>query len=163
MRDDVEVLTSSSFRKRLVIVVALFVTLGGGGFFAILALDEGKDELGCSLVGCSSGIDAVLGDTRRTFHRASTVEFCANGECRSVPVAAANVVGTEWATRKLDTQTLYTVDLYIRDRLGRVLMHARARVRLHKFEPNGHACGPTCYSASLHLDAARRQLVPARS
>jgi hypothetical protein len=160
----VDVHASSDLRTRLVIVIALFLSLGGGGFFAILALDEGtRDELACSQVGCSSGIDAVVWDARRTFHRASTVEFCANGECRSVRVAAANVVGTEWATRKLDTHTVYTLDLYIRDRLGRVLMHGRAHVRLHKFEPNGHACGQNCYSAGLRLDAARRRLVPARS
>lgn len=157
-------LSSVGFRTRLAIVLALFASLGVGGFFAIKALDEGtRNDLACSDVGCSSGIDAVVGDARRSFHRAASVEFCAGGECSYTRVSAANVVGADWATRKLDTRTVYAVDLFIRDRLGKVLLHARTHVRLHKLEPNGHGCEPTCWFAAVRLDAAHERLVPARS
>jgi hypothetical protein len=44
-----------------------------------------------------------------------------------------------------------------------VLLHLRRAVELQKFEPNGHACGPTCWFGELVLDAAHGRLVAVQS
>jgi hypothetical protein len=157
---------TASFRSRLAIVIALLLCFGVGGFFAIKALDEGaKRELACTAMGCSSGISVNFGDMRRVLPRAADVQLCAGAGCTSWKAQRSDVpwVETEWRGVPKHPHATYTADVTVLDRRGRVLLHLRQAVHLHKFEPNGHACGPTCWSAVLRLDAAQRRLAPVRS
>jgi hypothetical protein len=127
--------------------------------------EDTKDELACTLVGYSSGVGVRMQDVRRALPRDAAVQLCAGPSCVSGrlgrgPVAQAV---SRWRGVPKHPDATYTADVTVLDRRGRVLLHLRQAVRVHKFEPNGHACGPTCWFAGLRLDAARRRLVPVRS
>jgi hypothetical protein len=142
-------------RSRLAIVSALVLCFGVGGFFATKALDEGaKDERFCTLMGCSSGIAVRLDGLRR----ATSARLCAGAGCASGRLGRGetSIVRREWRGVPKRAHAIL-------DRHGRVLLHLGRAVELQKFEPNGHACGPTCWFAGLRLDAARRRLVAAQS
>jgi hypothetical protein len=156
----------ASLRSRAAIVLALLVPFGVGGFLAIKALGEGtRHELACSAVGCTSGIRVQLGDLRRKLPRAVSVELCTRAGCVRAKLRRGNVpwITSEWQGVPKHPNASYTADLTVLDRHGRMLLRLRRAVRLTKFEPNGHACGPTCWSAELTLDAARGRLVPEQS
>lgn len=156
----------ASFRSRLAIVTAMLLCFGVGGFFALKALDEGsKDELACTAMGCSSGISVNFAGLRRALPRAADVQLCAGAGCTSWKAERSDVpwVETDWRGVPKNPHATYTADLEVRGRDGRVLLHLRRAVRLHKFEPDGHACGPSCWFAGLRLDAARRRLITLQS
>ena len=146
--------------------LALLLCFGVGGFFAIKAIDEGsKDERFCTLMGCSSGIGVRLDGLRRALPHATSARLCAGAGCVSGRLGRGetSIVRSEWRGVPKRPHASYTADLTILDRHGRVLLHLRRAVELRKFEPNGHACGPTCWFAGLRLDAAQRRLVPLQS
>jgi hypothetical protein len=158
--------TLTSFRGRLSVVIALLFAFGLGGFFAIKALSEGtKRELFCTEMGCTSGIRVQLGGLRRALAGAASVRLCTAAGCVAgkLPRTDLASITREWRGVPRHPNASYTADFTVLDRDGNVLLHLRRAVRLSKFEPNGHACGPTCYSAELKLDAARGRLVPERS
>jgi hypothetical protein len=148
-----------SQRRRIAAVVLVFAVVGAPLIVSAI-VKSGAFDRTCSALGCTSGIYANVGNVQRSFHRAFTVTFCVNGACHSSPVGRARLVGHEWRGVRLNTSTVYTVDVFIRDHAGRTLMHARNVVKLHKDEPNGHACGPTCFYGSLKLEPERRRLRP---
>jgi hypothetical protein len=156
--------SSSSFRARLALVLALVLALGVGGFVAIEALGTG-DERFCSSVGCTSGVGVRMDGVRRALPHAAVVRLCAGSGCVSGRLGRGPVsqAVSRWIGVPDHPHATYTTDLEVLDRRGRVLLHLRQAVRLHKFEPNGHACGPTCWYAGLRLDAAHRRLVTVRS
>jgi hypothetical protein len=157
----------ATFRSRLAIVLALLALFGVGGFFAIKALDEGtKDEELCTLVGCTSGIEVELEGLRHALPQAATVQLCAGAGCTTYRLRDGRVsalIESEWRGVPKHPNASYTADLTVLDRRGRVLLHLRRAVRLTKSEPNGHACGPTCWNAALKLDATHGRLLPVRS
>jgi hypothetical protein len=158
----------TSLRSRVAIVIALLLCfgVGVGGFFAIKALEEGtKRELACTAMGCSSGISVNFAGMRRALPRAADVQLCAGAGCTSWKAERSDVpwVETEWRGVPKHPHATYTADVTVLDRRGRVLLHLRQAVRLRMFEPNGHACGPTCWFAGLRLDAAHGRLVAVQS
>ena len=158
-------LSPATFRSRLAIVLALLALFGVGGFFAIKAFDE-REEGVCSLVGCTSGIEVELESLRHALPQAAAVQLCAGAGCVSQSLRHGRLpplMESAWRGAPRRPNASYTADLMVLDRHGRVLLHLRRAVRLTKFEPNGHACGPTCWSAALKLDAARGRLVPVQS
>lgn len=166
VEDDLLVRFSSSLRPRLALVLALLLCFGVGGFFAITAIDEGtKRELACTAMGCSSGISVKVAGLRRALPQAARVQLCAGAGCASWKPGRWGVpwVESEWRGTPKNPHATYTADVEVLDRRGRVLLHLRQAVRLQRFEPNGHACGPTCWFAGLRLDAAHRRLVAVQS
>jgi hypothetical protein len=165
--DDALVRSSpAGFRPRLAIVLALFAAFGVGGFFTIKALDDGtKRELFCTEMGCTSGIRVQLGGLRHALPRAASVKLCTAAGCVAGKLrrGEAPSITKEWRGVPRHPNASYAADLTVFDRHGRVLLHLRRAARLTKFEPNGHACGPTCWSAELRLDAARGRLLPEQS
>jgi hypothetical protein len=156
----------ASLRSRAAIVFALLAAFGVGGFFAIRALNEGtKDELACTAMGCTSGISVRFTALRHALPRAASVRLCAGARCVDEKLRRGNVpwIRSEWRGVPKHPNARYTADLTVLDRHGSVLLRLRQAVKSTKFEPNGHACGPTCWFAGLRLDAARGQLVPERS
>jgi hypothetical protein len=156
----------ATFRSRVAIVLALLASFGVGGFFAIKALDDGTEHEGfCTLVGCTSGIGVQWSDLRHALPRAASVQLCAGAGCvvEELRRQEVSAIRSEWRGLPKHPNASYTADVTVLDRYGHVLLHLRRAVRLAKFEPNGHACGPTCWFAGLKLDAARGRLLPERS
>lgn len=147
-------------------MLALLLALGLGGFFAVRALDEGaRKELACTQIGCTSGIGVQFPGLRRAIPRAWDVQVCAGADCVRWKAMHSDLtwVSTAWRGVPKRPEATYTADVQVLDRRGRVLLHLRRAVRLRKWTPNGPDCPPTCYSATLALDAAHGRLEPVRS
>ena len=153
-------------RSQLAIALALLASFGVGSVFAIKALGDGTEpEPFCTEMGCTSGIRVQLGALRHALPGAASVELCTAAGCVDEELGRGKLssITKEWRGVPRHPDASYTAGVTVLNRHGGVLLHLRQAVRLHKFEPNGHVCGPTCYAAELKLDAVRGRLVTARS
>jgi hypothetical protein len=152
-------------RLRLGMLAGVVAVVAFGTY--ILAREDDRRELACSLVGCTSGIyisNTSAPRESRVLRGATSVRLCVDGRCETNHVRRGELglFGTEWRGVPKHPNATYAVDLTISDRRGRVLVHAHSAVRLKKEEPNGYECGPTCFIGSLVLEPARQRLRPVR-
>jgi hypothetical protein len=103
--------------------------------------------------------------SRKPRSRESGVNLCTGAGCVVEKLRRGELpsITSKWRGVPKHPNATYAADVTVLDRHGAALIHLREAVRLTKFEPNGRACGPTCYGAELKLDAARGRLVPVRS
>jgi hypothetical protein len=109
---------------------------------------------GCTLIGCSAGIDVVL---KQLPTDARTLEFCKESKCVSSAVDWRRRLNALHVSRR-DAPGRPLVTLWILDERGRVLGHASARPALRKRQPNGPDCPPPCWIAWLGYDGDENTL-----
>ena len=138
------------------VALAVVVGVGVGGYFGVDALTNHHDRA-CTAIGCTSGIFVSMGEVRSYVRDASSVELCVDGACKTTSAEASSVVGDEWAGVARSGAS-HVVEVLVRSSAGAVIRRARRVVTLRREEPNGHACGPTCYISSLAFDWHRSVL-----
>jgi hypothetical protein len=131
---------------------------------AVLALPGcgSAGQLACTLVGCHTGITINTNEVAKTVKGAAYVTLCIGGKCETERASRANLIGFDGSQLRgtVRGDGSYDVTLTVSDRRGAAILITSRNVRhLRKLQPNGAACGPTCYVASLELRAREHQLV----
>jgi hypothetical protein len=147
-------------RRRAVAIGVSVVAVAIGLFLLIDGLSGGGGRrYNCTSIGCTSGIDVVIGDARRAYPRASSVTLCVDGRCKMRSPAASELLGSEWhGVPPKGPRSRYLVEVRIRSRSGATLLRTRRSVTLVRSQPNGPRCGPTCFERVLRLDPVERRL-----
>jgi hypothetical protein len=140
------------------------------GVLGLSGCGSGKHETFCTLIGCSSGVGIEIKQLPKELPRARKIDVCVAGQCRHdtvyeigkpegkyVPKAYRTVLG---GASGLHGPGPYPVSVTVYDRQGAVLLRVSDSVVMHKYQPNGVDCGPTCFEAPLRLNVGKRMLEP---
>lgn len=106
----------------------------------------------CTAVGCSSGL-TVAGPYFVQNQHVKWMRVCVAGSCRTAGVplnSGAGFLGESLVpTAALQVHTPVKVSVTLETASHTRLVSADGSIRLRKTAPNGVACGPVCYQASV--------------
>jgi hypothetical protein len=131
--------------RSVVARVCLMVVLVG-----LPACDSGTKQTACTLIGCTSGVTVDIAPFVRPDRAVSRASICIDGHCEQQDLSNGNLMLVSTTTR-IAREVVVTVRIELQSADGRVLATDAIRTRLHKVQPNGPRCEPTCFSASLRL------------
>lgn len=114
--------------------------------------------LDCSLAGCFSGVSVELAEFPVPPGPSTYVTVCVDRTCSTEHQGAAPLGGAIVRMPATGPEKV-RVSIRIVGAGGTVVASDATTVQLHKNQPNGQSCGPTCYGASLVLNPQGR-LVP---
>lgn len=113
----------------------------------------GRSGLACTLIGCSSGAEVDLTALPLQPGPKSLVRVCVDKTCSNRSPETLPLLGAEVdAPYKGETDVTVTISLVGPD--GTLLAQSSIRSRLHRTQPNGSACPPTCFTVRLKLTAS---------
>ena len=112
----------------------------------------------CTEIGCSTGVSFELRNVPGGTAGAPRVRACADGRCRTFR-HPGGFDAVEVALPGIREQPPVRASVVVWDRAGRPIGQAVTRVSLRKWQPNGRACPPTCYTAGLNFDVRRGRLL----
>lgn len=107
-------------------------------------------SLSCTVVGCGSGVSIDLRALPLLLGALSELTVCVDKQCHTTRPDAEplqEVRATNFAKGKS------VVSVTMKGPKGATLVSGSVATEFVKDEPNGHECGPTCYSALLHVTA----------
>jgi hypothetical protein len=118
-----------------------------------LAGCDGLGARSCTDADCASHIRAVV---KNAPPEAALLTLCKPGRCRTVKHRDPAGLITELPCD--DEPATIPITAEVRNSARRVLLSTTTDVELHKVEPNGPDCGPTCWSADLVVDMRTGEL-----
>ena len=106
----------------------------------------------CTLIGCESAVTLQPRAYVRAHPAVRTLTLGALGRCTKSPAR------TELVRLRVPAGAAETVVVKVvaRDRRGRIRLRRTLRVTLHRLQPNGPRCEPTCFVAHVRLDRRGR-------
>ena len=115
----------------------------------------------CTLAGCSDGIVVFVAQPAKSPDRPRYIQFCAEGKCNQVRVSGRR----EWVhlpCPHFDGEQTVALTGRVLGPGRRVLSVATKQVNITSFEPNGHECGPTCWTGHAGFDVREGAFIPAQ-
>ena len=105
-------------------------------------------NVGCTLIGCDSGVSFTFGDLGPAAIGTLNVHACVDSVCTDVvgPREFTQITTEETGPRTAIVTVTITAD-------GTVLVQDSMPVDLVKSMPNGERCEPTCYQAGVTVTA----------
>jgi hypothetical protein len=108
---------------------------------------------GCTAVGCTTGAYVNLSALPLHPGPKSRVTVCVDQHCTTRSPASSPLVGAQ-ADAPYHDERVVTVTISMTGPDGEVLAHSSVQAQLHRTQPNGADCGPTCYYAALQLTSS---------
>ncbi|MDA8341282.1 MAG: hypothetical protein M0007_03545 [Actinomycetota bacterium] len=129
--------------------------LRAAAVFAVLLTLLTACGVDCSLAGCFSGVTVELEAFPVPPQPSTAVTVCVDRHC-STEHPGATPLGAATAMTPTTGAEKVRVSIKIVGPDGSLVASDATTVRLHKNQPNGPSCGPTCYDAVLVLNPQGR-------
>lgn len=104
-------------------------------------------------MGCSTGADVDLSALPLHPGPKSRVTLCVDDHCATRSPLTLPLLGVE-ADAPYHDERVVTITITLIGPDGGVLARSSATAQLHRTQPNGSHCAPTCYIARLRLNAS---------
>jgi hypothetical protein len=108
----------------------------------------------CTLVGCGSAVSVdPSAYTPPAGSAPLTAKLCVDQQCHEYPIPPTGSTGPLRLSIAASHGGTVSVSFELRTANGRDVLRATRASQLHKLQPNGPHCAPTCYDAALRLTA----------